>query len=367
MTRRLWTIVGIALFLGVIAFFAYRTRVSHTQSASADVPSHSPPVLIPGIQEPEEMRVEAISLIIPSPPERMLGEAIQQAGNDKGGPAALLPALDRILAKYPNYSDGYTMRLGAFCDSGDRAAILANVNKALKYASNSRVGKDSTIELLSMRAKVEHANGDDSAAMDDLYKGIQTNLAESTQFVNSGAVEPEKSAKACTWTLPEMDALVARFTNDYRVYVVRGLYYGFFAQWNESSIGSSIDNLRKAAEMNPNSALPHFFVAHVLNRAFSIKKYGMSDSQRQDLNHLQLKELTAALTVDPNLLPAISERAEVYFELKQFSDAIPDYDKIIILNPKDSGAYNDRGLSKMQLGDVYAAISDFGNAINNKT
>jgi tetratricopeptide (TPR) repeat protein len=362
--KRTLVATGIAVVGGLIALFAYRTQVNHTQSAAA-VERHSAPILIPGIQEPAEMRVEPIPVAVLTPPEQMLGEAMQQVGN-KGGPAALLPALDRILAKYPDYSDGYVMRLGSLCDGGDRTAILSNVNNALKYVSNSRTGKDSPGSLLSMRAKVEHTNGDDSAAMEDLDKAIHANLADAATFVNSGAVAPEKSASACTWTLPEMDALVQRFPNDYRAYLFRGLYYGFFVQWNEDSLKPAIDNLRKAGEMDTRSALPHFFSAHILNRAFSIKRLGMPDAQRQDLNHVMLNELTTALTLDPNFLPALSDRAEAYFELKQFQQAIPDYDKILTLNPTDAGAYNDRALAKMQLGNAYDAISDFDKAIENK-
>ena len=311
------------------------------------------------------MRVEPIPAAVLTPPEQMLGEAMQQVGN-KGGTAALLPALDHILTKYPEWSDGYVMRLGSLCDGNDRKAILANVNSAIKYVSNSSAGKDSLRSLLSMRAKVEHTDGDDAAAMEDLHKAIHANIADAVSFVNSGAVAPEKTASACTWTLPEMDALVQRFPNDYRAYLFRGLYYGFFVQWNEDSLNPALDNLRKAGEMNTGSALPHFFSAHMLNRAFSIKRLGMSDAQRRDLNNVTLKELTVALALDPNLLPALSDRAEEYFELKQFQQAISDYDKILALNPRDAGAYNGRGLAKMELGNAYNAISDLSKAIENK-
>ncbi len=307
--KRILGAIGVALALAFIALFAHRAQVNRTSSTGTDE-LHSAPVLIPGIQEPAEMRVDPIPVVVLSPPERMLGDAMQRVGN-KGGPAALLPALDRIIAKYPDYSDGYVMRLGAFCDSSDRVAILSNINNALRYVSNSRTGKNSIGSLLSVRAKIEHTNGDDPAAMEDLNKAIQANIADATQFVNSGTIAPEKNASACTWTQPEMDALVQRFPNDYRAYLLRGLYYGFFTQWDLDSLEPAIENLRKAGEMNVSSALPPFFSAHVRERAFSIKRLGMSDAQRQDLQHVLLTDLTAALALDPNLLPSLTDRAQV--------------------------------------------------------
>ena len=164
--KRILGAIGITVALGLVALFAYRAQVNYPQSGAANE-QYSAPVLISGVQEPAEMRVEPIPAAVLTPPERMLGEAMQQVGN-RGGSAPLLPALDRILAKYPDYSDGYVMRLGSLCDGGDRTAILSNVNSALKYVSNSRMGKDSPASLLSMRAKLEHVNGDDSAAMEGL-------------------------------------------------------------------------------------------------------------------------------------------------------------------------------------------------------
>ncbi|MGD0945867.1 MAG: surface-adhesin E family protein [Candidatus Binatia bacterium] len=351
--------IGAVLVLGLIALLAYHVHLEHGRSGVA-VSRHTNPILIPGIQEPEEMRVEPIPVEVPTEPDRMLGEAMEQVGNSKS-PAALLPALDRILAKYPDYSDGYLLRLVSLCEGNDRAAILSNINSALKYIGNSRIGKDSLGSLLSMRAKIEHANGDDGSAMEDLDKAIHANLGDPTQFVNSGAVAPEKSASACTWTAPDMDALVQRFPDDYRAYLMRGLYYGFF-KWNEGSLRPAIENVRKAGEMNAASALPHFFMAYIYKR----DRLGMSDAQRENLNHEMLTELTTALRIDPNLLPALIERAEVYYELKQFQEAVPDYDKILSLDPTNAGAYNDRALAEMELGNTYDAISDFGEAIKNK-
>src|SRR5712664_3066123 len=80
--------------------------------------------------------------------------------------------------------------------------------------------------------------------------------------------------------------------------------------------------------------------------------------QSDQLLHRILDELTKALSLDQNLLPALSSRALVYFNLKQFQQAVQDYDRVLILSPTDYVAYNDRALAKMQLGKMYDAISD---------
>lgn len=358
--------VLLALLIAVAAVLAYRYRPhtqQHPQSGVAE--THPEPILVPGLEEPEEMRVEPFPKFAPTEPERMLGDAMKETQGNSD-PNALLPALNRILAKYPDFGDGYAMRLGSLCSGKDHAAILSDINSALKYNATSEDAKETQAPMLSMKAKLEHDSGDDSAAMRDLNTAIHANLADAARFTNSGATAPERAASACTWTERDMDQLKQRFPDDYRSYLFAGLYYGFFSTWNDASLKPAMDNLDKAAELNPNSALPHFYKAHVMQQAIFLKSMNWSDSQRAELNKHLLDELTKALALDPNLLPAVTDRAEVYFSLKQFQQAIPDYDKAIALDPKDAGAYNDRGLSDMELGKTYDAISDFGDAIRLK-
>jgi tetratricopeptide (TPR) repeat protein len=117
----------------------------------------------------------------------------------------------------------------------------------------------------------------------------------------------------------------------------------------EPSLKLAVDNLRRAIDINGNDASLHFLVANAFNRAFSIKRYGLSDADRTRLDQTILEELTKALTLDPDLLPALGQRAQVYFDLKQFAQAVPDYDKIVALDPKNAGAYNDRGWQRSNL------------------
>jgi hypothetical protein len=191
------------------------------------------PILIPGVQEPEEMRVEPL----PSTksditvPERMLGEALQKSDNSK--PATLLPALNQILAEYPDFSDGYLMRAFALCDPGnDRAAIAADLDRALKSIASLHFWKTSAASLLSTRAKMEYLSGNFLSAMNNLEKAITSDLDKAAEFTNSGAAKPEKTAASvCIWTETDMDALVQRFPTDFRSHMFRGLYFSFFVNF----------------------------------------------------------------------------------------------------------------------------------------
>lgn len=357
--------VLLALLLALTAVLAYHYRPHAQHSQTGVAATHPKPILVPGVTEPEEMRVEPFPKYVLTDPERMLGDAMKEIRGNSD-PNALLPALNSILAKYPDYGDGYVMRLGSLCSGKDHAAILSDINNALKYISTAEVATDTKASMLSMKAKLEHDSGDDASAIRDLDSSVRANLADAVRFTNSGAIAPEKMATACTWTETDMDQLKQRYPTDYRSYLFAGLYYGFFSTWNDGSLKPAMENLDKAAELNPNSALPHFYKAHVIQQASFLKSMSWSDAQRAEMNKHLLDELTKALELDPNLLPAVTDRAEVYFSLKQFQQAIPDYDKAIALDPKDYGAYNDRGLSNMELGKTYDAISDFGDAIRLK-
>jgi len=52
--------------------------------------------------------------------------------------------------------------------------------------------------------------------------------------------------------------------------------------------------------------------------------------------------------------------------LKQYAQALRDYDKILELDPENATAYSDRGLAKLETAQYLAAIFDFGDAIRRK-
>jgi tetratricopeptide (TPR) repeat protein len=355
-----WRNAAIALLLGLISLLGFRS--THAQTAATDS-QHRDPILLSGVKEPEEMRVEPRPTPVPTEPERML--AVETKGGTKmSDPATLLPALNRVLAKFPDYSDGYAMRAGSLCAGSDPAAILADINSALKYVDNSRV-KESAASLLSMRAKIEHSDGNDADALADLENAINANLTGADKFVNSGATAPEKTAGTCTWTEPDMDALVQRFPSDYRPYVLRGLYFRFFTNFtdDETLRKRALDEFRKAAEEKPDSALPHYFAASAILKWSFFKQANMSDQQRQAFYRAPLDELDEALMLNAKLLPALRDRASIYLHLNQFRNAIQDYNRYLEVDPDDAGALDGRGHAELELGKTREAIDDFGKTI----
>ncbi len=55
-------------------------------------------------------------------------------------------------------------------------------------------------------------------------------------------------------------------------------------------------------------------------------------------------------------------RAKLYFVLKEYKEAISDYDFLIAKNPISAQLYYSRGLSKLAANDIFNACDDFKKA-----
>jgi tetratricopeptide (TPR) repeat protein len=334
------------------------------------------PILIPNVQEPEEMRVAPFPAhnAVLTPADRMLGEAIEAKG--KNDPNGMLPALNRVIASYPEYAPAYVMRLGALCERSDKDAVLSDINNALKFSSTttetfSETMKQSLGSFYGMRAKIEYLKGDITGAVTDLEKAVQADLTKPTDFVNSGAVSPETTASICTWTQPDVDGLVLRFPADYRPYMFRALYDGFFVffekdEQKQDALNRAFADLNTAAKINPSSMLPRLFKAEVFEKAFGLQMMSTYNPRHVELNKTMLSLLNDTIAIDPNNVWALSHRADIYYHLQNWRQAIADYDRVLALDPKDFGNLNDRAEAKLRIGDAYGAISDLSEVISNQ-
>jgi tetratricopeptide (TPR) repeat protein len=337
--------------------------------AIADEQSRAP-ILIPNVQEPDEMRVAPLPTrnAVLTPAYRVLEEAIQANKTDA---YTMLPAINRVIASYPEYAPAYVMRLSALCEGSDKDAILSDISNALKFSAGAKTFSSKTLKqsagsLYGMRAKIEYLKGDYTGALSDLEKAVHTDLTAPTGFINSGGVEPEKTASLCTWTETAIDALVQRFPEDYRSHLFRGLYFAFFASFDVKWLKPAVAELDKAGELNPKSALPSFFAAQLLRDPAvflqQVDELGW-DETREKVDRRVLGYYDQALSIDPDLIPALNGRAAIHLNLKEYLKAVDDYDKIISAGSEDWIDYHNRGLAKMSFAP-YEAISDFTAAIN---
>lgn len=353
----------------LISVFGLATAFNAALAQTSTDPKHREQILIPGIQEPDEMRIEPLPVgeVALTAPQRILADAMKNIGSDK--PAALMLAVNQILTKFPDFADGYVMRLAARCDGTDLAAAASDIDNALKYLPGSSIGTGSLGSLLSMKAKIEYANRDERTAIDDLDKAIHADLENALKFSNSGAVAPERTAKICVWTEPDLDALVQHFPTDYRTYLYRGLYHGFFVFFEkddkakQAALSRAFDDLNAASNLNPKSPLPALFKGEIFERTYFSRMMSIYDPRHDELNKTMLGLANDALSIDSNNVRALKLRALVYTHMKDWRRAIGDYEKVLSVDPKDIIASIDGAQAKLEVGDLYGAISNLSEAI----
>lgn len=71
-----------------------------------------------------------------------------------------------------------------------------------------------------------------------------------------------------------------------------------------------------------------------------------------------LKDLDAALALDPDYVNALHERAYTYGELSDYARALKDLDREVALRPDGLGGYQERAFARHWSGDFVGALAD---------
>ncbi len=216
----------------------------------------------------------------------------------------------------------------------------------------------------SLLSKIDLAKANYIEAVDYLEKAMVRDLDSADRMFNIEAVAPEKTSKFCVWNLTDLDALIARLPTDYRPRLFRGLYYEFFTSFKEDYYSPAMQNFQKAALLKPSSPLPQYLIGRLYSKAsIWTKNAWASDEGRDEQFRNAAQAYTKAIQLDSKFLPAYEHRASDYLNLKQYQQALKDYDTILTLDPENTTAYADRGLAKLDTGNNWEAIFDFGDAI----
>jgi tetratricopeptide (TPR) repeat protein len=323
---------------------------------------------IPGVVEPLELTGDPKPYVESTELDRRLIDVFPKT-QDLNDLRNAKDSVDKLAQQYPESPAVHSLAIMLSCEinSDDVPINVDEIGEVMKLqeSADTKVKLLSNPELLRLKAKVEYDAGDHRKAVDDLERAIELDVDNAGQIFNSGRLTPDSKSDRCMFNLTDLNKLVKEYPSDYRTFLDRGLYYAVFvplAKTHEYARLATTD-YERAAALSPRSPTPHYYLGR-LNTATIAVLFG-TDPETEQKRATALAEYTRAVQINPRFLPGYKQRAEMYYEKKQYREAIRDYDKVIEMDPNDAGAYNDRGLSKLELNDTHSAISDLSSAITN--
>jgi tetratricopeptide (TPR) repeat protein len=322
----------------------------------------------------------------PTPATRQFAQSKAIRAADPEVPATLGPAiheLNSLIEQEPRNSDFYFLRasLACYAHAGEED-ILHDVAASMSLHDSHRSAYETLREHHVLKAKIEFEHGHYQEAMRDLDEAIKEDYETAQQVFNDGKTKASMTTQPCAWTLPDLDALADRFQADYRPPLYRGLYLSYFLAFDlNSDYKPVLDAFNHAAELAHTSPLPHFFTGTLytigrLGGLMSIANAKCLDyivprtepcAALDDARRTGVRALTRAIALDSKFTPAYAIRANALYDLKEYRQAIRDYDQVLELAVRGKptrSTYNDRGLAKMALRDYRSAVKDFDQSIS---
>jgi tetratricopeptide (TPR) repeat protein len=178
-----------------------------------------------------------------SPQDKKLAEEMMPIfkemgdGKDVAKNKKAIAAFDKIIGKYPEYSDAYLLRATVSILVGDEdyQKILSDIDHAIKIHSSNKYKSayNSTAGMYSLRAKVDILSGNYQQAVNDLETAIKTDPSNTNEVFNTGSVKPEDDSNPTALQKKDLDLLVTQYPDDYRIHIFRGLFYSFFTTFDE--------------------------------------------------------------------------------------------------------------------------------------
>jgi tetratricopeptide (TPR) repeat protein len=114
------------------------------------------------------------------------------------------------------------------------------------------------------------------------------------------------------------------------------------------NVDDAVADFTRALELQPGLAAGHLGL-------------GLAHAARSQLDSA-ITEYTAAIAADPDRAAAYRTRADTFFKLGRWTDAIADYDRLLELAPHPISQYS-RGVAHQSRGDHDVAIGDFTQVV----
>ena len=295
-----------------------------------------------------------------------------------------LEKFDKFISEHPSYSDSYLLRaMFLYTMPGNKqyTRILEDINNSIKFhpTSTPKSTYEDTAAMYGSRAKVYKDTGNLEKAIEDLETAVNINHRNA---IDHSGTSPNDKTEGGQWGKKDFDEIIRNYPKDYRGYLFRAVYYyNFGILLKPRDYAFAIADFKKVLSLNPKCSKAYYLLAGIMDQQLIFGKKSKEKYQKEAMAHMKgqstwmvypeeckkiANALTNAIKTNPQMKEAYLSRATLYLNTQNYSLAIKDYDKVIKLDPDYGGAYHDRGLAHMKIGEYWKAVDDFTNAIDAK-
>jgi tetratricopeptide (TPR) repeat protein len=251
-----------------------------------------------------------------------------------------LNALNMAIKLNPEYAQAYGAAGEVYFEIGNYEKVIENLDKFVKIE----------------QAKIDPNLDDEYLLMGKAYYKLG-NYKRTLEYIER-AYNCNADIRFYEFEFEEFNNLISIFPEDYRAYISRGIYYlGADILEGDIYINSikkalnAISDFNKALEIKPEHAITNFLLgiaSSSINEILAIEYFSRAI------------ELKLNITRNNNVY---HERAKAYLDLKEYQQAINDFDRAIEIDPTNNFIFADRGEANYKLKRYQKALNDFDAAI----
>ncbi len=271
-----------------------------------------------------------------------------------------LDAINKAIELDPEYLVPYIMRAVLYAEvAKNYQKGIEDITTAIKYFKTGPNNPyENTAMLYEERGKYYLRQNKLSLAMGDFMSALE--------------VDPRQVLRGHSeFKGMDINVFVKKLPKDYRSYVLRARYNSYFESCSDNSnaYDDAIADIKKALKLNDKNPITYYVLTEVLG----YKAMWYEARHYNEIDFASHNAIVDATTKGLKLSTRnewkkrfLERRAHEYLILKQYKLAVADYKSRIQLNPDDAGAYHDKAIAYMELGEFNEAVNDITKAIGMK-
>lgn len=257
--------------------------------------------------------------------------------NESGDYYNAIKAFNKALNMNPNSANAYLGRAEAKLNISETAEALVDVNKSLYLLKDNA-------EAYCLRGRIYNLKKKYDDALNDFNKSLMIDPTYLEAFSEKAftlfSMNKEKEAFELVETGIKKDKKAI-------YYYTRGMLY-----FQKEKYGKTVDDLNKSIEIDPN------YNIFKVNLNKGIANIALGDYSAA------LNDITKAILIKPFSALAYNQRGMAYYNQLKFDNAILDYNKSLELNPDNASTYYNLGMAYYKKDDNTNACASFQKSCN---